>query len=238
MKIIIPSKQRADKITARTLRWFPGAIVCVDETEESEYEKTGARLLTHPSLPNLPKIINWICANEEIHGRQFAIVDDDLLSVWSIVREKPQKIDDPKDIMAIVENCAIMATGFGAKLWGFSVNRRPDSNYAYRPFCLNGRIGSFRGISDRAMREDERFRRHDDVDLTLQRLQKDRIVFRDDRFNFVFAPIYKTPGGNYDIHRQTTEREEMELLKQKWGKNVFFVRSPHHLNETRLNVER
>jgi hypothetical protein len=238
MKIIIPSKGRSDKIASCTLRWFPHAVVCIDIIERGNYELIGVDLLLHPSLPNLPAIINWICANPDISEEKICIIDDDLLKIWSIIQDKPKQIEDPDDIMSIVENCSILADGFGAKLWGFSINRRPDSNYSYKPFCLNGRIGSFRGISDRSMCEDERFRRHDDVDLTLSRLRQDRVIFRDDRFNFMFAPIYKTPGGNYDIHRETTEREEMELLKQKWGNNVFFVRNNYHRNETRLNVER
>jgi hypothetical protein len=238
MEIVIPSRRRADKIVGHTLRLFPDALVCIEDSEASDYEMVGCRLLLHPPLSGLPAILNWIIGCSEIPGDKLAIVDDDLMYMQAIIHAKPRRIDDPGDVRAIVENCRYMAEGFGARLWGFSVNRRPDSNYAYKPFSLAARISSFRGISDRSMRYDESFLRHDDADLSLQRLLTDRIVFRDDRFNFVFRPVYKTTGGSSDDYDVKSQQQEESQLKRKWGKYAFFVKSPHHWHETRINVQR
>ncbi len=238
MQVIIPSKGRADKISSHTLRWFPDAVVCVEDSEAEDYGTLGVELLLHPPLPCLAGIINWILACPELTDSKLAIVDDDLMTVYSIVDSKPRQIEDPVDIAAIVENCRKMAEGFGARLWGFSVNRRPDSNYAYKPFSLAARIGSFRGISDRSLRFDESFLRHDDTDLALNELLTTRIVFRDDRFNFVFRPVYKTAGGSAEAYQDTQQQEEERRLKSKWGNYVAFVKSPHHWHETRICVTR
>lgn len=238
MQTIIPSKRRSDIIGNHALRWFPDAIVCVEDSEQADYSCLGNKLLLHPPLAGLPAIINWILACSDIPDSEIVIVDDDLIRVDSIVREKPTKIDTVSDVASIVQNCYTMAQGFGARVWGFSVNRRPDSNYAYKPFSLAARIGSFRGFSDRSIRLDESFRRHDDVDLALNELLTNRVVFRDDRFNFVFKPVYKTPGGSKTDYDNEDRENEETALKQKWGKHVYFVRSPHHRNETRINVRR
>lgn len=238
MQVIVPSRGRADTIAVHTLRWFPSAIVCVDEREVDDYGGLGCEVLPHPPLPHLPAILNWILACPGISGDRIAIVDDDLKHVQAIATKPPRKITDPRDVWQIVENCRTMAEGFGTRLWGFSVNRRPDSNYAYRPFSLNARVGSFRGISDRSIRFDESFLRHDDCDLCLTELMQSRIVFRDDRFNFIFRPVYQTDGWSAEDYEETAQTEEEIALKRKWGKYIYFVRSPHHWNETRINVQR
>lgn len=238
MKVIIPSKHRANVIGSHTLRWFPEAVVCVEDSEAGDYRGLGVDLLLHPPLPGLPAIINWILACPELTEPRLAIVDDDLMAIHSIVDAKPVPIEDPSDIAAIVENCCDMAEGFGARLWGFSCNRRPDSNYAFKPFSLAARISSFRGISERNLRLDESFLRHDDADLTLNELLINRVVFRDDRFNFNFRPVFKTAGGSAEAYRDTQQQEEEERLKARWGNYVTFVKSPHHWHETRICVTR
>ena len=238
MEIVVPSKQRANRITSHTLQWFPEAIVCIEETEVRDYSGLRCRLLAHPPLPGLSAIINWILDCQEIMGESIAIVDDDLMNISSIVDNNARRITDPRAIATIVENCRAMAEGFGARLWGFSVNRRSDSNYAFRPFSLSARIGSFRGFSDRSIRLDESFRRHDDADLTLSELLTRRIVFRDDRFNFVFRPIYNTPGGQTDALKQESQSSEEKRLVSKWGRYIALVKSPYHEHETRICVER
>lgn len=238
MEVVIPSKGRASVIGERTLRWFPTAIVTVEDSEMTDYAGLGVRLLPHPPLRGLPAILNWILGCPDLEGDQLAIVDDDIIGFDAIWEAKPRPIMDPADIMAIVENTAEMASGFGAPLWGFSVNRRPDSNYTYKPFCLNGRVGTFRGFSDRSLRYDEQTRRHDDADLTLQVLTRERVVFRDDRFNVRAAPIYRTAGGSQADYGRDEAKAEEEYLRRKWGKHISFVRSPHHWNESRIHVRR
>jgi hypothetical protein len=192
----------------------------------------------HPPLVGIQAIRNWILANAECPDEPLLIVDDDLLGFDAIWEAQPRAITEPSDIMSIVENIATLATGFNAPLWGVSVNRRPDSNYTYKPFCLSGRVGSLFGFNDRSLRFDEKTRRHDDIDLSLQVLDTQRVTFRDDRFNARFAPIYKTEGGSAADYAASDANAEEEYLKQKWGDHIMFLRSPHHWNESRIMVRR
>ena len=66
MQIVIPSRRRAGSIAGDTLRLFPDAIVCVDESEMNDYAGCGARLLAHPPLSGLAAIVNWILGCSQI----------------------------------------------------------------------------------------------------------------------------------------------------------------------------
>jgi hypothetical protein len=49
MKIIIPSKNRADIIGDKALRLFPDATLCVGDDEVDAYARVSDRLLVHPA---------------------------------------------------------------------------------------------------------------------------------------------------------------------------------------------
>ena len=49
MKIIIPTRGRADVIGDKALRLFPDATLCIGEDETDAYAAVSGRLLVHPS---------------------------------------------------------------------------------------------------------------------------------------------------------------------------------------------
>lgn len=222
-----------------TFRLFPDAIVCVDESEAEDY-RDYPRVLLHPPLSGLPSILNWIIASPDIPGQDLLIVDDDMKSFVSVFSEenKTRRLCDPHEVMAVCENCREMALGFGARLWGFPCNFRSDGFPAFNPMSLNSRISSLRGISDRNIRLDERFRRHDDVDLALTELLHRRVTFRDNRFVVVFEPVYANPGGSASDYLDLDVFKERLLLKQKWGPYVSFVETTNRVTETHTHVDR
>jgi len=236
MQIVIPSRGRADTISGHTLRLFPDALVCVEDSEAEDYSGVGAELLLHPPLSGYEQIVNWILACEDLLDDCICIIDDDLLGIISTSTKT--QITEPQDALAVLDNCREMAEGFGAALWGFPVNSPPWWQPILKPLGLTARIGGCMGISDRSIRMDERITMGSDIDLLLTELLFRRIVLQDKRFVFKFTPIFKSEGGSADHYAAVKKVEQERILKQKWGPYVRFVHKPGHWNETMAAVQR
>lgn len=224
MKIVIPSKSRADSIGSHALALFPEAIVCVDENEADAYKPVTANLLVHPPLPTLASIRNWILDN--VDDEIVVQVDDDLRRVFSMVGYRLRAYKKPDEAMQIVENAAEIAKTIGSRLFGFGQSADVKAFKPQDPIRFNGWIGSLVGVVGRDVRWDSALTLRGDIDASLKTLLKHRIIYQDTRFYFETGKRFLNKGGNA-VHRSAErERKELAYLKGVWGRYVYFgVRS-------------
>jgi len=110
MKIVIPSKNRADIIGDKALRLFPDATLCVADNEVDAYAKVSDRLLVHPAgVVGIGPLRQWVL--DHVDDPCVVMVDDDVTHVYSQIGFHKQRIEDADTARAIVERMAILCDG-------------------------------------------------------------------------------------------------------------------------------
>jgi len=220
MKVVIPSRGRAQTIGAMTLALLPHALVCVEESEVDAYHRAvpDAQLLPHPPLPGLPAIRNWIL--DALPDEVIFMLDDDIEVVYSMVGKNPQAYRREADILQIIENAALVAGEIGAGLFGFSQSGRPWAFTPQDPLHFDTWVGTAIGVIGKQMRWDTRFALRGDVDFSLQQLLEKRVVYVDTRFFFFSRKRLKASGGSTAFRSSERDQQEMAYLRHKWGRFV------------------
>lgn len=225
--INIPSYKRP---VVKTLQYIPFAKVWVDESEYDEYceNNPGGNIISCPKgiQGNLCRVRNYILDREFEDGADVVlIVDDDLFYVGRFVVRNGfgycNERLDADELMAFLEKYSIMANDLGAKFWGVNCN---DDFIAYHhdnPFSTKCYIGGpFQCfLKGNECRYDESLPLKEDYDMTLQQLNRYRVVLRVNAYHYVSEQSTITGGCAMERNRMR-EQQQFELLQQKWGSNI------------------
>ncbi|MFA6134586.1 MAG: hypothetical protein WC869_11285 [Phycisphaerae bacterium] len=223
MKIVIPSKNRADIIGDKALRLFPDATLCVADNEVDAYAKVSDRLLVHPAgVVGIGPLRQWVL--DHVDDPCVVMVDDDVTHVYSQIGFHKQRIEDADTARAIVERMAILAQDAEVRVFGFQQAARPFTYANFRPFSVNTWVGGLIGIIGRELRFDTSLLLRADIDFCLQSLLRDRIVLVDGRYSFIHT---RFAGGGGNAANRSSERHEREIayLRRKWGPYLDVVQA-------------
>jgi hypothetical protein len=221
MRIVLPSRRRV-AWCRESLKLWPTATVCVGEEEAADYRALGCEVVTHPdNIVGLGRLRQWII--EHFTERCIIQVNDDIRGLWCVVGKRSRVITDPPSIWQILLNSATIAEGLGISCFAYSRFGGDVRMFeATKPFSVKLLDCSLFGMIDRNYRFDPNVSQCDDVDLTLQCLLKERIVWTDVRF----APVRLSNGGFSDkmemggnaVSRGVEQtKREVEYLQKKWG---------------------
>ena len=215
MKIVIPSKGRAETLQEKALRLFPDALVCVGDDEVEAYGKITDHLLDHPAtVAGIGPLRQWVL--DHVEDPCVVMVDDDVTHVYSQVGFHKRRIEDADTARALVERLAILAQDAGARVFGFQQAARPLTYANFRPFSLNTWVGGLVGIIGRELRYDPALLLRADIDFCLQSLMRDRFVLVDGRYSFIHTR-FAGKGGNAGNRSAERHAREIAYLKRKWG---------------------
>lgn len=218
MRIIIPSRKRADTIANRTLRLFPDAIVTVDERERDDYRSVTPNLVLHPPLESLAEILNWIV--DAFDDETLVVAEDDITRCVSFVGNNVRVFREPRDVMQIVENCAEVAQGVGARMFGFTDSANPKHFKPQDPIAFVANLYTIYGYVGKEVRSDPKRRLFRDMDTSLTELLNNRIVYCDTRFHFESVAPLRQGGGNAVNRAREDLASAMEFMQRKWGHYV------------------
>ena len=232
MKVSVnaPSYRRPDKVL--TLDYIPYCRIWVDEGEADEYRKNypNADIVACPNgvQGNLCRVRNYILDKEFERGIEAVlIIDDDLKCLERYVKSKTSKFGyvrekiDADELIVLVEKYSIMAMDMGAYYWGVMCN--PDA-MSYRhcaPFSTCAYIGGpFQCfIKDGGLRYDEKLPLKEDYDMTLQQLNKHRVVLRVNYLHYICKQS-ENKGGCATYRNREKEEQQMQEFQKKWGGKI------------------
>ncbi len=215
MKIIIPTKGRADTIRDNGLRLFPNATLCVGDNEVDEYAKVSDNLLVHPAnVVGIGPLRQWVL--DHVDDPCVVMVDDDVKRVYCQTGFHKRRIEDPDVVGAIVERMAILAQDAGVRVFGWQQAARPYSYANFKPFSLNTWVGGVIGIIGRELRFDQSLLLRADIDFCLQSLMHDRFMLLDGRYSFIHVR-FAGSGGNASNRSSDRHAREIAYLQKKWG---------------------
>jgi len=225
MKISVcaPSYRRPEVLT---LRYLPFCRVYVDPAEAADYRAAnpGAAIVEcAPGIQgNLCRVRNHILECEFAAGADVVVLIDDDMSGVSYFEGRKRIHDVPASgFLPFIEKFSVMARDLGASLWGVNVNPDPQCYRDCTPFSTVSYIGGpFQAfLSGGDCRYDERLPLKEDYDMTLQQLNRYRVVLRVNKF-FYRVKQSEQAGGCAMYRNLAEERRQLELLQKKWGKKI------------------
>lgn len=225
MKIAVcaPSYRRP---VVLTLAYLPFCRVYVDPAEAPTYRAANPGAAIVECAPGVQG--NLCRARNHILDREFAagadvvvIVDDDMTEMAYFEEQKRIHRLATDDFLWFIEKHSILARDLGAFLWGVNVNPDPQCYRDCTPFSTVSYIGGpFQAfLAGGACRYDERLPLKEDYDMTLQQLNRYRVVLRCNKF-FYRVKQSEQAGGCATYRNLDEERRQLELLRRKWGARI------------------
>ena len=230
MKISVncPSYKRPK---VETLDYLPFCKVWVCETEYEEYIKNNPKenIVAVPKgvQGNVGRIRNYILDQEFAAGVDVVvIVDDDLNGIYRYEKAADsdfgyeQVLVDANEFMSFIEHYSLLCDEWGYKLWGVNVNSDAKAYRHMAPFStVSVVLGPFSVHLNNLIRYDERLPLKEDYDLALQHLNKYRGVLRVNKYHYSCKQSEQA-GGCAAYRNYAREKEQFELLQQKWGDKI------------------
>jgi hypothetical protein len=219
MKIYSPSYKRATGL--KTHKLLPNVIYCIDQKEKEEYEKQGVNLEILPDgiQGNISRVRNYI--KDELIKEKGLIIDDDIeaIKIWSTKNENPYPINI-EDIEEFFEMAFNMCEESGCKLWGVNIVGDKGSYREYTPISFTNWIsGSLMGFINNKCKFDERIPLKEDIDFSLQTLNRYRKLLRFNNVHLI-KKDHGNKGGCADYRTVAREKEQFDIFQKKWGNKI------------------
>lgn len=227
MKISVnaPSYKRPNQVL--TLNYLPFCRIWVDEGEYDAYKEHNpqADIVSCPKgvQGNLCRVRNYILDKEFERGMDVVLIIDDDLS-----RLEYYKYDngfgynrikvEAEDFLTFVEKYSIMAEDIGAKFWGVNCNADAMGYRFTSPFSTVSYIGGpFQCfLKGNRCKYDENLPLKEDYDMTLQQLNKERVVLRVNSYHYICKQS-ENVGGCATYRNREREEAQLNALRKKWG---------------------
>lgn len=219
MKIYIPSKGRAGKVsTIEVLLGLECLIVC-PESEVEEYRKFYKNVIGCPDkIVGITPTRNWILDNSE--DKDIVMVDDDALGMYYFEKNEKIPFTKKEDVERLFLTMFQLVKDMGTNLWGLQLAGDKKFYREYTPFSFSSVIGAnIFGIVNDGQRFDERLKVKEDYDFCLMSLYKFKRVLRNNKY-FIQVNHLTNKGGCVSYRTRETEREALNVLQKKWGSRI------------------
>lgn len=218
MRIVIPSRGRAERVLSRKLVIDP--VIFVREDEFDIYRKNNdCEIVAVPGeIQNLPQKRQWIY---DKYGDIF-MLDDDVDCLLNHTLKRKNEIYDPAFITDLIYQSYDIAKAIGARLYGFNTNPRPLGYNDHTPIVMTGFInGCAMGLnqSEHLVFNPE-IKSANDYWMSLLNAFYYRKVYKDMRFTFRQQGTFKNRGGLSNFRNRNSENQDNEILKKYFGKCI------------------
>ena len=232
INIFIPTYKRADVLVGKD--YFKSARYVLPEGQRDDYRKTlpAKRMIVMPDEfdGNICRKQNWMLDNLE---RPYVKVDDDVECIGYFegrtgmkTGDHRRKILDPLLFDGWARQSFDMAEQFGAKMWGIAQNEDNRIFKEFHPISLRLPVlGPFNAHLGHDLKYDERMGTKDDYDMSLQQLNKYKIIFRWNKFHYICGHG-TNPGGLIGYRTRELETKYCKAIMKKWGKHIIKYKLP------------
>lgn len=216
-ELVVCSRDRAD-VLAR----FTDRIACDyvlfhrGAGYDRDYQGCVQKIEVPPGVDGLPATRNHVLRT--LDQKVVVFLDDDVRTIYWLGEGHPIRTT-VEHFPIMVMNLIVNALDAHVGVFGISeADIRKNSPLA--PFHTRAMIGGLIGVVGRDAWFDERNTLKVDYDYCLQRLKRERLVWKDLRY-FLFQDRNNLPGGNMQWRTREREEAEVENLRRWWGEEMF-----------------
>lgn len=229
--VACPSYKR---VAVETLRYIPFCKVYVAPEEYEDYLEFNPRhkenivKCKQGVQGNLCRVRNYILDEEFKAGADIVLLmDDDLRAIEHYEMSEDgqygyEKVKlKEKELLDFVYRYSVLCEDWGFKFWGINCNSDAKAYSHCSPFSTVSYIGGpFQCfLKGNELRYDERLPLKEDYDMTLQNMNKYRGALRVNKYHYVCRQS-EQKGGCAMYRNMEREKEQFELLRQKWGSKI------------------
>lgn len=229
-----------------TLEYLPFCKVWVDEGEYDDYVKANPKWASIVPCKkgiqgNVCRIRNHILRTEFENGADIVVlIDDDMKGVYYWESMTEHRVE-PEQFIPFLEKYSLLASEFGAYMWGMNVNIDKQVYREYSPFSTVSYIGSpfMCFLRGNECYFDERFSLKEDYDMTLQQLNRYRVALRVNKYHYNVKQAAQK-GGCAAYRNLEREEQQMLMLIKKWGSNIVkwdTTNRSHNLKRHKKNID-
>lgn len=238
--VTIPSRKREKLLLLSP--FLPVANVYVHESEYESYAKAlhgkeyGALHAHDSDTYYIWGQMNLYNPDEE---DWFMNIDDDiggLVNMFTRISSRSKIRYLPK-LLEIFCQSGIIATELPTGLFGYSNTGSPRERKSYNPFSLRSWSPmGIAGILDRDLYGDPKIPTKTDIDHSLQVISKYKMLWRDNRYYFIFSKPDPLPGGASGQRTDKQADMDIQSLEEKWGSHVISPNGRQRGNGKTLTV--
>lgn len=248
ISINLPSYKRADGV--KTLSWIPFAKVWVAPQEYEAYKENYpeaeiVKCAEGVQGYGVSRVRNYILRKEFEAGADVVVIlDDDMVCIERFNVGENGKFGYAKrrlqteEVLPFFAKYSQMAKDLGAYFWGLNCNSDSLSYRHYTPFAtcayIGGPVQCFLKGND--CWYDEQLPLKEDYDMTLQQLNKHRVVLRVNMWHYICEQS-TNKGGCAAMRNREKEREQLELFRQKWGGDIVRIDTSNKGKTTKQKYE-
>ena len=215
--IYAPTYKRAN--LCLTHKYLKNVIYVVRESEAKDYEGIHDKIWVVPDTAqgNLSRIRNYVLNNAE--GKNILLLDDDISNFNRWNGNQSKKLDE-QEAYNMIQEGYLLADDLDVVFWGLNCISDKGSYMENTPFGTRSYIGGpFQAHRNNTLRYDERIFLKEDLDMSLQVLNKYRKNLRLNMYNYDCNQA-NLKGGCADYRNHDIEKEHNEMLKNKWGSKI------------------
>jgi hypothetical protein len=217
--VFAPSWKRAN--IACTHKIMPYVRYVVSESQAKSYTELGLPVWIVPDSAqgSTSRVRNHIMENAQ--SEHLLIVDDDVtaIGVYDGTKRNARRMSND-EIADLIVKCRSMVEEADVRFWGLNLNKDTGAYREYTPFSLSAFIGGpWQGHYRNDCRYDEEIPLKEDLDMTLQVLNKYRKALRFNMYHYL-CDQHGLPGGCADTRTVAIEQMQAKKLLRKWGSGI------------------
>lgn len=232
LKIVCPSRSRADNLLTKKLFTGFKLIVVVSNRQLPEYRLKNTEecleFVGHPDyIKGIAGVRWWIMKKM---GDVF-MIDDDVDHIRNYTEGKTfESIKNPEHVNDIIQSCYLNSKQIGAKMFGFANLKHTEFNSQY-PFELKGYLpgksfGFMSGHGLKFNQKDDWVSGVEDYYFTLMNAYINKYAFIDNRYSFY--NIKGNSGGINDYRKSSDESIQTAGLLGMFGKAIIPNKRPEN----------
>lgn len=236
--IFIPSKNRLDGKSFKLLQDLPCRKYIIVEPQDCEQYQIFSDNYKIISMPKnnmgLPYARNFLKKYAEEKYDWYWQIDDDISQFYTTKNKKNVKITPFDALYEAQQHFKLMPIALGSlEYQQFAWSQTKDfklNSYADCVVCFNSkRTKKFKYDNDQQLKQDR--------DMVLQILHDKQFTMRTAKISFGAPTMGTNKGGLQSLYKQNRQKQSVENLIKKWGKDIITMQIKEQAGEKRYDAK-
>ena len=234
IKIVVLSKGRSNNVKTKNVISDLTIVCPSNEVEDYKKHNPECEVLSEPeNCRNITQARQFVLDTFE----EVFMIDDDVEFIRNFFNGEGEdyKVTTKQHARDIIEQTRSIAEQMGAKMFGYTHNRRPVAYNSHKPFKTTGFLsGSHTGfLKDHNLKYDTTMPEGEDYYISALNVYKNRFMLIDTRYGFFTTDNFNNNGGCSTDRNTIVLQEDTIKLREYFGEVITLKKSTGHKKNIR-----